>query len=59
VTVISGGHLTIEQSKEHAAIAASSERGRHITAQGSGHWVHLDQPEIVIEAIRQILSVDS
>ena len=56
VTVISGAHLTTEQLAEHSAIAASSQRGRHITAEGSGHWVHLDRPEVVIEAIREIVS---
>jgi pimeloyl-ACP methyl ester carboxylesterase len=54
VTVISGGQLTLEQSAEHAAIATSSDRGIHITARGSGHWVHLDNPEVVIEAIRRV-----
>jgi len=56
VTVISGAHLTTEQIAEHTAIAASSQRGRHVTAEGSGHWVHLDRPAVVIEAIREIVS---
>lgn len=54
VTVISGSHLTPEQFAEHAAIAASSEHGIHITARDSAHWVHLDQPAIVIGAIRKM-----
>ena len=57
VTVISAGRLTPEQRAEHEAIAQSSDRGRHIIASRSGHWVHLDEPDIVITAIRDILSV--
>jgi pimeloyl-ACP methyl ester carboxylesterase len=54
VTVISGGHLTPEERSEHQSIAQSSHRGRHIRAEHSGHWVQLDQPELVIEAIREM-----
>ena len=56
ITVISGGHLTGAQSAEHEAIARSSPQGRHIFAKESGHWVHLDQPDTVIEAIREMVS---
>jgi hypothetical protein len=38
--------------KEQAAIAGHSEHGRHIVADASAHWVHLDQPELVVEAVR-------
>jgi pimeloyl-ACP methyl ester carboxylesterase len=55
VTVISGGHLTPEQLAEHKAIAESSRRGRHILAMLSGHWVQLDEPEIVVNAIREMI----
>ena len=54
VTVISGGHLTPQERAEHESIAQSSRRGRHILAERSGHWVQLDQPEIVVDAIREI-----
>ena len=56
VTVISAGGLTQTQRAEHESIARSSDRGRHIVASRSGHWVHLDEPEVVVEAIRDILS---
>jgi pimeloyl-ACP methyl ester carboxylesterase len=59
VTVISGSNLTPEQFAEHSAIAESSERGRHLVATESGHWIQLDQPEIVINAIREMVSNDS
>ena len=28
---------------------------RHVRAQQSGHWVHLDEPELVLEAIRNLV----
>lgn len=55
VIVISSGRLTPEQHAEHQAIAQASRHGRHIVAEKSGHWVQLDQPEIVIEAIRELV----
>jgi pimeloyl-ACP methyl ester carboxylesterase len=58
VTVISGGHLSAEACAEHEAISRSSERGKHIIASGCGHWVHLDQPSIVLDAIRDMLRND-
>ena len=54
VTVISGAHLTAEQRAEHEAIARSSETGCHIVAERGGHWVHLDAPEVVVGAVREM-----
>jgi pimeloyl-ACP methyl ester carboxylesterase len=54
VTVISGGHLTPEERAEHEGIAQAAGKGRHILAARSGHWVQLDEPEIVIAAIREM-----
>jgi len=56
VTVISGAHQPPQRMAEHQAIAAHSERGRHIIADKSAHWVHLDEPRLIVEAARQMLS---
>jgi pimeloyl-ACP methyl ester carboxylesterase len=32
-----------------------SAKGRQIISEKSGHFIHRDQPELVIEAIRQVL----
>jgi pimeloyl-ACP methyl ester carboxylesterase len=55
VTVISGGHQPAIRLKEHAAIAANSLRGRHMIAEKSRHWIHLDEPEVVIQAVRDMV----
>lgn len=56
VTVISGAHQPPLRMAEHKAIAAHSHHSRHIIADKSAHWVHLDQPELIVEAARQMLA---
>jgi pimeloyl-ACP methyl ester carboxylesterase len=57
VTVLSGAHQPVVRKKEHASIAAHSARGRHTVAGESAHWIHLDQPELVVEAVRELAEV--
>jgi len=52
VIVLSGAHQPPERLAEHAAIATT-----HIIAKGSGHFIHLDEPELVVDAILQQLSI--
>ena len=37
-----------------ATLAASSARGRLAVAEGSGHDVHIERPDLVVEAIRRL-----
>lgn len=37
-------------------LAAKSERGRFILAEGSSHHIHLDAPQLVLDAIREMLA---
>jgi pimeloyl-ACP methyl ester carboxylesterase len=41
--------------RQQDALAARSTRGRHIRASNSGHWIPLDQPAVVIDAVKEIL----
>ncbi len=50
VTVISGAHQLPVRLAEHQAIAAHSLCGKHLTAEKGAHWIHLDQPELIVEA---------
>jgi pimeloyl-ACP methyl ester carboxylesterase len=50
VTVISGAHQPPVRMAEHQAVAAHSLHGRHLVAANSAHWIHLDQPELIVEA---------
>jgi pimeloyl-ACP methyl ester carboxylesterase len=56
VTVISGAHQLPVRLAEHQAIAAHSLRGKHLIAEKGAHWVHLDQPELIVEAFRAIVA---
>lgn len=44
--------LHLELQRE---LARRSPRGRQVIAEKSGHSIHQDQPELVIEAIRQVI----
>lgn len=37
------------------ALAGRSSRGRHVIARNSGHWIPLEEPETVVEAIREVV----
>ena len=40
---------------EHEVLAHLSSRGRHTVACKSGHWIQLDEPELVVESIREMV----
>ena len=41
--------------RQQETLARRSTRGRHIVASRSGHWVPLDQPELVIAVIKEMV----
>ena len=43
--------LHLELQKE---LTARSPRGRQVIAEKSGHFIHQDQPELVVEAVRKV-----
>ena len=51
LVVITAAAADERRLRADAALAGSSTRGRHVLADGSGHWVPLDAPEVVIDAI--------
>jgi pimeloyl-ACP methyl ester carboxylesterase len=42
--------------RQQEALARLSNRGRHVVASKSGHWIPLDQPQVVIDVIREVLA---
>ena len=42
-------------NKMQVDLARLSTRGVHITAEKSGHYVHWDEPELVVEAIHRVV----
>jgi pimeloyl-ACP methyl ester carboxylesterase len=55
LVVVTGAHLTPEQCNEHEKLAQLSTQGRHVVARSGGHWVHLDDPDTVVRAIREVV----
>lgn len=55
MVVISGAHLKPEGLEEHRQLAAMSSAGKHLIASQGAHWVHLDEPELVVNAIRDVV----
>jgi pimeloyl-ACP methyl ester carboxylesterase len=44
-----------ERLRDQEEVTGLSSRGRHLVARRSGHWIPLDEPELVVEAIRDVL----
>jgi pimeloyl-ACP methyl ester carboxylesterase len=44
------------QSEMHAELAALSPQGEVLVAEERGHYIQFDQPELVIQAINQVLN---
>jgi len=40
--------------RQQAALARLSSRGRHVIASHSGHWIPLDEPELVVSEIQKL-----
>jgi pimeloyl-ACP methyl ester carboxylesterase len=40
--------------RQQEALARLSTRGRHVVASRSGHWIPLDEPDLVINEIRRV-----
>jgi len=55
VFVLSSGSRAARWLSADARLARASSNGRHIVSARSGHWVHLDDPELVIQAIHDAI----
>jgi pimeloyl-ACP methyl ester carboxylesterase len=51
LTVITAESAHPHRLKTDAALARRSQRGRHVLVPDSGHWVPLDAPQVVIDAV--------
>jgi len=56
LTVISAERSDEERLRADSALARQSTRGRHILAAGSGHWIPLDAPQVVIDAVTAMVA---
>jgi pimeloyl-ACP methyl ester carboxylesterase len=49
--VVSSAAATERRLRADLALAKLSTRGRHVLAPDSGHWIPLDAPQVIIDAI--------
>lgn len=56
--VLSAGDAPPAALAEQRSLAALSRRGVHRSAARSGHWILLDEPELVVQAVRDIMERD-
>jgi len=54
LTVITAGDQPDVVRAEHAHLAQLSSRGKHLVAARSGHWVPFDEPDLIVDAIREL-----
>jgi pimeloyl-ACP methyl ester carboxylesterase len=58
LVVISSGDQPPEQLAVHRRLVDESVAGRHIVATRSAHWIQFDEPELVVDAVRELTESD-
>jgi pimeloyl-ACP methyl ester carboxylesterase len=59
LVVLSASDSTSSRLAEHRRMARLSTRGEILIAERSGHWIQLDQPDLVVDAIRKVAAISS
>jgi pimeloyl-ACP methyl ester carboxylesterase len=54
--VLSSARSGEQRLQADAAFARRSTRGRHVLAEESGHWIPLDAPQVVVDAIATMVA---
>ena len=57
VTILSAASATDDELQERERWAKQSRRGRHIRLNRGGHWIQLEQPEAVVDTIRELIEL--
>jgi pimeloyl-ACP methyl ester carboxylesterase len=52
---ISAATASAERRRLQDALARRSSAGRHILARHSGHWIPLDEPQAIVQAIGEVV----
>jgi pimeloyl-ACP methyl ester carboxylesterase len=55
VAIVSGGDQPPDVLEQHRILARVSSQGHQIVAAKSGHWIHLDEPDVVVDTIRDVV----
>jgi pimeloyl-ACP methyl ester carboxylesterase len=55
LTVISAATSSPRRLALNGTLARTSARGRHVVARHGGHWVPLDDPDVIVDEIGRML----
>jgi pimeloyl-ACP methyl ester carboxylesterase len=55
VIILSSANSSPEGLAEHERDSRLSTRGEHMVVPGTGHWINLDAPGVIADAVRRIL----
>jgi pimeloyl-ACP methyl ester carboxylesterase len=55
--ILSASNATEAELEERDSWVRESTRGRHIRMEDGGHWLQLEQPEMVVELIQELVRV--
>jgi pimeloyl-ACP methyl ester carboxylesterase len=55
LTVLSAASMPANEMEQNLELSRRSTRGRHEVVEESGHWIQLDQPNLVIKAIMELV----
>ena len=56
LVVLTASDPSPERIRDQEEEARRSRCSRHVIAERSGHWIPLDEPELVVEAIREVVT---
>lgn len=56
LVVVSAGDQPPEIVEKHRELTRLSSAGRHVLAPKSAHWIQFDAPDLVVDAIREIVT---
>lgn len=56
--VLSAASATEHELQERDEWVRKSARGRHIRVAETGHWLHLERPEAVVDAVRELVELE-
>ncbi len=54
IILLSAANLEPDRLAAHEALVSLSSRGQHHIAKRAGHWIQLDEPELVISSIQSL-----
>jgi len=55
--ILSASTATPDEMDERNAWAAQASKGRHIVVEETGHWILLERPDVVADAVQEIVEL--